>query len=85
MGGSVKQESPNFSEVRFNKIHTNKGDTVLDCFMGSGTTGVACTNLGRNFIGIEKDKHYFEVAEQRCNGTYTGIKIEENKEKEDLF
>lgn len=69
----------------FIKIHTNKGDTVLDCFMGSGTTGVACTNLGRNFIGIEKDKHYFEIAEQRCNGTYTGVKIEENKEKEDLF
>ena len=78
-------EKPITLMEHFVKIHTNKGDTVLDPFMGSGTTGVACVNLGRNFIGIEKDKHYFEIAKQRCNGTYTGIKIEENKEKEDLF
>ena len=47
------------------KIHTNKGETVLDCFMGSGTTGVACQKLGRNFIGIEKDKKYFDIAKSR--------------------
>ena len=39
--------------------------TVLDCFMGSGSTGVACINTGRKFIGIELDEHYFNVAEQR--------------------
>lgn len=44
---------------------SNENDTVLDCFMGSGTTGVACNNLGRNFIGIEIDKEYFEISKKR--------------------
>ena len=44
---------------------TNEGDLVLDCFMGSGTTGVACKNLGRDFIGIELNAEYFRVAEER--------------------
>jgi site-specific DNA-methyltransferase (adenine-specific) len=44
---------------------TSEGDTVLDPFMGSGTTGVACVNLGRNFIGIEKASKYFKIAERR--------------------
>lgn len=43
------------------------GGTVLDSFMGSGTTGVACVNTGRKFIGMELDEHYFEIAEQRIN------------------
>ena len=42
-----------------------EGDVVLDCFMGSGTTGVACVNTGRNFIGIELDPTYFETAKKR--------------------
>lgn len=41
------------------------GDTVLDPFMGSGTTGVACVNTGRNFIGMELDQKYFDIAKQR--------------------
>jgi len=49
------------------KTYTNENDTVLDFTMGSGTTGVACTNLDRNFIGIELDKEYFKIAEQRIN------------------
>jgi len=45
--------------------HTNTGDTILDPFMGSGSTGVACINTNRNFIGIEKDDKYFEIAKKR--------------------
>lgn len=46
---------------------SNENDTVLDCFMGSGTTGVACKKLNRNFIGIEISKEYFEIAKKRIN------------------
>ena len=45
--------------------YTNEGDTILDPFMGSGTTGVACVQTGRNFIGIEIDPDYFAIAERR--------------------
>ena len=47
------------------KTYTNEGETVLDFCMGSGTTGVACRNLNRNFIGIEKEPEYFEIARGR--------------------
>jgi site-specific DNA-methyltransferase (adenine-specific) len=47
------------------KTYTNEGETVLDNCMGSGTTGVACINTNRKFIGMEKDKTYFEIAKQR--------------------
>ena len=47
------------------KTYTNEGDTVLDNCMGSGTTGVACANTDRNFIGIELDDEYFEIAKER--------------------
>ena len=49
------------------KTYTNEGETVLDFTMGSGTTGVACKNLNRNFIGIELDPEYFKIAEKRIN------------------
>ncbi len=49
------------------KTYTNEGETVLDFTMGSGTTGVACKNLNRNFIGIELDETYFEIAKARIN------------------
>ena len=49
------------------KTYTNEGETVLDFTMGSGSTGVACKNLNRKFIGIEKDKEYFKIAEKRIN------------------
>ena len=45
--------------------YTNENDTVLDFTMGSGSTGVACKNTGRKFIGIELDEKYFKIAEQR--------------------
>jgi len=47
------------------KTYTNEGETVLDNCMGSGTTGVACKNLNRKFIGIEKDETYFKIAQDR--------------------
>ena len=47
------------------------GGTVLDPFMGSGTTGVACMNLGRNFIGIDGSAHYFEIASERINAAHS--------------
>jgi site-specific DNA-methyltransferase (adenine-specific) len=47
------------------RTYTNKGETVLDNTMGSGTTGVACVNTGREFIGIEMDDTYFEIAKER--------------------
>lgn len=50
------------------KTYTNEDMTVLDNTMGSGSTGVACKNLNRDFIGIEKDPDYFKLAEERING-----------------
>ena len=47
------------------KTYTNEGETVLDFTMGSGTTGVACKNTGRSFIGIERDEGYFKIAQDR--------------------
>ena len=47
------------------KTYTNEGETVLDNCTGSGSTGVACVNTNRDFIGIELDKNYFEIAEKR--------------------
>ncbi|MFP3414978.1 site-specific DNA-methyltransferase, partial [Bacillus sp. SIMBA_074] len=47
------------------KIHSNEGDTVLDCFMGSGTTAIACMNTNRNFIGFELDEDYWRLANER--------------------
>ena len=49
------------------KTYTNEGETVLDFTMGSGTTGVACKNLNRSFIGIELDPRFFKIAEKRIN------------------
>jgi DNA modification methylase len=53
-------------------LFTNKDDTVLDFCMGSGTTGVACKNLNRNFIGIEKDLNYFNIA---CNRLSEAVEL----------
>ena len=49
------------------KTYTNEGDLVLDNCMGSGSTGVACVNLNRKFIGIEMDEKYFNIAKDRIN------------------
>jgi len=53
------------------KTYTNENDTVLDFTMGSGSTGVACKNLNRNFIGIELDTEYFNIAKKRIDEVQT--------------
>ena len=60
------------------KTYTNEGDTVLDNTMGSGSTGVACINTNRKFIGIELNEEYFNIANNRLNDTI-------KKQKEKLF
>jgi site-specific DNA-methyltransferase (adenine-specific) len=56
------------------KTYTNEGDTVLDFTMGSGTTGHACGNLDRHFIGIEKDETYFAIAQERIATAYEPLR-----------
>jgi DNA modification methylase len=53
------------------RTYTNKGETVLDFCMGSGSTGAACIEEGRDFIGIEKDEGYFEIASERLEREQT--------------
>ena len=57
------------------KIHTNENELVLDCFSGSCSTGVACINTNRRFIGIELDKNYFNIAKERMENTVNENKI----------
>lgn len=52
------------------RTYTQEGETVLDNCMGSGTTGVACANTGRKFIGIERDDKYFEIASKRISDAF---------------
>lgn len=59
--------------TRFINCSSNPGETVLDMFMGSGSTGVACVNTGRNFIGIELDNKYFDIAKERINGALLSL------------
>jgi DNA modification methylase len=54
------------------RTYTNEGDTVLDNCMGSGTTGVACMNSGRRFIGMEQLPEYFEIAKARIETSALG-------------
>lgn len=61
---------------------TNIGDTILDPFMGSGTTGVACVQTGRNFIGIEIDPTYFKIAEKRIKDAQQQMRLDFTVEKE---
>ena len=57
---------------------TKPGETVMDIFMGSGTTGVACANLGRRFIGIEKERKYFDLACRRIEQAYAQPRLFED-------
>ncbi len=59
------------------KTYTNKGEVVLDNCIGSGTTAIACINTDRNYIGIEKDKHYYNIARKRIAEHNRQLKIED--------
>lgn len=59
----------------FLKQSTKEGDIVLDPFMGTGSTAVACKEMGRNYFGFEIDKERFEIANLRIDGNY-GISLE---------
>ena len=60
------QKPVDLCEYLINKS-SNENDVVLDCFMGSGSTGVACLQTNRNFIGIELDEKYYNIAKKRCS------------------
>lgn len=64
--GTHPTQKPVALMEHFVKLLSNEGDTVLDPFMGSGSTGVACKQLNRNFIGIEVNDTYFNLAQSRC-------------------
>lgn len=57
------------------RTYTNEGDTVLDNCMGSGSTGVACVNTGRKFIGIELDKGYFDISQKRISEAQNAVTV----------
>lgn len=62
--------------------YTEPGDIILDPFMGSGTTGVAAVQTGRNFIGIEMDKKYFDIAERRISQAQPPLFVEQTATQE---
>lgn len=64
-----------FMEWMVNKATLNEGETVLDPFMGSGTTGVACMSLGRKFIGIEIEPKYFEISCERIEAAQNQLSL----------
>jgi hypothetical protein len=69
---TINHPSPKPIEVMKHIVHTlcSEGGRVMDPTMGSGTTGVACMNTGRRFIGIERDEKYFEIAKARITDAY---------------
>ena len=70
------------------EVGSHEGDMVIDPFMGSGTTGVACIKTGRNFIGIEKEPKYFDSAVSRIRRAWqdkcSEIKFDEPAEQKQL-
>lgn len=61
----------------FLELHTKPGDLVLDPFAGAGTTGVACAQMGREFLGFELDPHWVEVGNERISAAARGLKVGE--------
>jgi DNA modification methylase len=57
------------------RTYSNEGETILDNTMGSGTTGIACVNTKRNFIGIEQDPKYFKIASERIDSAIDAMEL----------
>ena len=70
-----KSQKPRRLMIELVYKFTDEGDTILDPFMGSGTTGVACVQTGRNFIGIEIDKGNYDIAEKRIKEAQLQIRM----------
>ena len=68
------QKPVDLLELMINK-HSCENDVVFDGFMGSGSTGVACQNTNRNFIGYELDKDYFEISKKRLEDNAKHVQI----------
>ena len=64
---------------RIVKLISNENDTILDPFMGGGSTGIACINTNRKFIGIELDDEYFDTAVNRINKAYEDYEVNNEK------
>ena len=79
-GGHPTQKPVSLVEY-FIKTFTKEQDIIFDPFMGSGTTGEACVNLNRKFVGIELDKKYFLMSEERLNKCYIGHTVNKNAKK----
>lgn len=93
--GGVESKHPATFPLKLANDHiiswSNENDTILDPFMGSGTTGVSCRQLNRSFVGIEMDKDYFDIAQNRIataldiKDDYTPKIKHKNNEQRDLF
>ena len=59
--------------MRTLQLFSKEGDTILDPFMGTGTTGVACALLNRKFIGVERDLEYYNMARERITNAHEGV------------
>lgn len=73
-GGFHKTQKPVALMEYLIRTYTNEGETVLDNCMGSGTTGVACANTGRKFIGMEMDAEYFDIASSRIEQAWQAVR-----------
>lgn len=82
-------EHPTIKPLEFVKNHiinsTQPGDVVLDCFMGSGTTAVACKELNRHFLGFELNPTYWQIAVDRVNGITQQDRLKKNSGQVDIF
>ena len=84
-GGNTRPTVKALSLMRWLvRLVTRKGGLVLDPFMGSGTTGVACAVEGMRFVGCEKEPAYFEIAKRRIGGTGFGMEVDGEEEAEDV-